>query len=446
MIHGPMAMKILMFALPLAASSVLQQLFNSADLAVVGRFADSNAMAAVGSNAPVISLLVNVFLGLSVGTNVLMANILGAGRRNEIRGAVHTAVSVALISGVVLIGIGMMLARPILRLMGAPEEVMEQAVLYLHIYFCGMPAIMLYNFGSAILRSRGDSRRPFLCLTLAGVLNVLLNILFVVGFHMSVAGVALATVLSNCVSGGLIISFLMREEGEFRLTLRELKIDPRYLKRIVQVGVPAGIQGMVFSFSNVVIQSAVNSFGAACIAGMSAAQNLDFISWSVLNSFTQACVTFAGQNYGAGKPDRCRKTLQLSMSMAIGLDLVVIGLLMLNRYAVIGLFTTDPDVVGYAMIRLIYVGLPHWLVGLYDITGGAIRGMNRSLTPALISAFGTCLFRLLYVFTVLPQKRTIIVLLLVYPISWIFTAVIMNIAYVIIYRRAFRVLENRAEE
>ena len=445
MIHGPMAMKILLFALPLAASSVLQQLFNSADLAVVGRFADSNAMAAVGSNAPVISLMVNLFVGLSVGTNVVLGNLLGSGRRQEIHDALHTAVTLALLSGFILIGAGFILARPLLTLMGAPAEVLELAVLYLHIYFCGMPMIMLYNFGAAILRSRGDSRRPFLCLTLAGILNVCLNLVFVIGFHLSVVGVALATVLSNCVSGGLVIFLLTREEGEFKLRLRDLKIDPRFFKGILRVGVPAGLQGMVFSFSNVVIQSAVNSFGAACIAGMSVAQNMDFISYCTLNAFTQSCVTFTSQNYGAGNRDRCRKVLQLSVGMAMAVDAVVIGTMILFRHPLVGLFTKDPEVVSFAMTRLVYVGFVHFMCGFYDIPGGAMRGMNRSLVPAFISAVGTVGFRLIYVFAILPMHRTVVTLMLVYPLSWILTSIAMNIAYGRVYRKAFRFVKDGPE-
>ena len=438
MIHGPLAGKILMFALPLAASSVLQQLFNAADIAVVGRFASAQAMAAVGSNASVITLLVGMFVGLSVGANVVLANLLGAERRDRINEAVHTVVLLALCGGLFLAALGFLLAPVILRLMGAPENVLPFAVLYLRIYFLGMPAINLYNFGAAILRSKGDSRRPFISLTIAGVLNVLLNLLFVIVFHMHVVGVALATVISNAANAGMLLKFLMTEEGEFRLDLRKLRFSKDLLLRIVQIGVPAGLQGMVFSFSNVIIQSAVNSFGADCVAGMAASQNFDFISYSILNAFGQAAMTFVSQNYGAREEERCRRVLRISMGMGIGVDVLLIALIMLGRKSLISLFTTDPGVVEYAMIRMFRTYMFHFLVGTYEISGGAMRGMNRAIVPALISILGTCVFRLLYVMVYFPLNRTIEVLMTVYPASWILTGIAMNTAYFIVRRRAFR--------
>ena len=438
MIHGPLAGKIVLFALPLAASSVLQQLFNAADIAVVGRFASAEAMAAVGSNASVISLLVGMFVGLSVGANVVTANLLGADRRDRIHDAVHTVILLALCGGVFLTALGCLLAPAILRLMGAPENVLPLAVLYLRIYFLGMPAINIYNFGAAILRSKGDSRRPFISLTIAGIFNVLLNLLFVIVFHLHVVGVALATVISNVANAGMLLKFLMTEEGEFRLNLRKLRFSKDLLSRIVQIGVPSGLQGMVFSFSNVIIQSAVNSFGADCIAGMAAAQNFDFISYSVLNAFGQAAVTFVSQNFGAWEEERCRRVLRLSMGMGLGFDIVLIGVILLLRNTLISLFTTEPAVIEYAMIRMFRTYMFHFLVGTYEISAGALRGMNRAIVPALISILGTCVFRLLYVLVYFPMNRTIEVLLTVYPASWILTGIAMNAAYFIVRRRAFR--------
>ena len=442
MLHGPLLGKIALFALPLAASSVLQQLFNAADLAVVGRFTTPQAMAAVGSNGSVIGLLISLFVGLSVGANVVIANLLGANRRDQIGDAVHTVIAVALAAGALLLALGLLLAQPILRLMGAPEEVLSLAVVYLRIYFLGMPAIMVYNYGSAVLRSRGDSKRPFYSLTLAGVVNVLLNLLFVVVFRLHVIGVALATVLSNCLSAGLTLYFLMTETNEFRLDLRKLRVRREYLMGMIRIGLPAGLQGMVFSLSNVVIQSAVNSFGAACIAGMTAAQNFDFISYSVINAFGQATVTFVSQNYGARNAERCRKVFRLSMLLCIGIDLVVLAAIMLGRYGLIRIFTTDPDVIDYAMVRFNYAVCLHFLCATYEVTAGALRGMNRSMVPALISILGTCAFRLLYVFFIFPMHRSIGALLLVYPISWVLTGIAMNTAYFIARRRAFSELEE----
>ena len=437
MVHGPLAGKIVLFALPLAASSVLQQLFNAADLAVIGRFASAEAMAAVGSNASVISLLVSLFVGLSVGANVVIANLLGSGRRDEIADAVHTVIALALSAGCALVVVGIFLAGPILRLMGAPENVMRLATLYLRIYFTGMPAMLIYNYGSAVLRSRGDSRRPFLSLTLSGIVNILLNLLFVVVFHLHVIGVALATVLSNCLAAGLILRFLITEEGEFHLDLRKLRMQKKYLSGVMRIGLPAGIQGMVFAISNVVIQSGINSFGADCIAGQSAAQYFDFMSYCVINSFSQATVTFVSQNYGAGDARRCKKVLRLAVLIGMSIDIALIAAMFLSRHTLIRLFTTEPGVIAYSMVRFEYALSVHWLIGSYEITGGALRGLGHSMVPALISTMGTVVFRLLYVFTFFPAHRTIETLILVYPASWIITGAAMVTAYFIVSRKCF---------
>ena len=394
-------------------------------------------MAAVGSNASVISLIVNLFLGLSVGANVVVGNLIGANHKERIPDAVHTVIAMALISGVFLSIVGITVAQPILTLMGAPKDVMDLAVLYLRIYFLGMPAIMLYNFGSALLRSKGDSSRPFLSLTLAGVVNIILNLVFVVIFHLHVIGVALATVLSNCLSSGLTLYFLLKEEDEFHLDLRKLKLDRDYVISVMKIGFPAGLQGVVFSLSNVVIQTAVNSFGSDCIAGMTAGQNFDFISYCIVNAFGQTAVTFTSQNYGAAQPERCKKVYRLAMLFGIGIDLVFVLLLMLNKHSLIQIFTTDPKVIKYAMIRLDYAFAVHFLCGTYEITGGCLRGMNRSMVPALICMIGTCGFRLLYVLAIFPFFKTPQMLLLVYPITWILTGVVMNIAYFKVRRTVF---------
>ena len=437
MTHGPLAKKIFTFAVPLALSSMLQQLFNAADLAVVGRFTNPQAMAAVGSNASVISLLVSLFIGLSVGANVVVGNLIGAGRREKLSDAVHTIIAVALVSGIALTVIGNLAAKPILLLMGAPENVLNLAVVYLRSYFCGMPMITLYNFASAILRSKGDSARPFLAMVLAGVLNVALNLVFVIVLHLSVVGVALATVISNCLSGGLMVYYLMTEDADFRLDFRRLRIEPVILKKMVKIGLPAGLQGMVFSLSNVVIQSAVNSFGSDCIAGMTAGQNFDFISYCLLNAFAQACVTFTSQNYGAMDPERCKRVWRISMGLGVGIDMAFIAVMYLFRSQLIQLFTTDPEVIRYAMIRVTYAFTLHFLCATYEITGGALRGMDRSAVPALISIFGTCAARLLYVQFFFPLYRTPEVLILVYPVTWVLTTIAMNSSYLIARKRAF---------
>ena len=439
MTEGPLAGKILRFALPLAASSVLQQLFNAADTAVVGRFASSVAMAAVSSNGAVINLLVALFTGLSVGANVVIGNLLGAGKRKHIPEAVHTVMAIALVSGVFLMALGAVIARPILQLMGAPDDVIGLAVVYLRIYFAGMPAILLYNFTSAILRSRGDSKRPVIALTIAGVLNVLLNLLFVIVFKLHVIGVALATVLSNCVSAGMTLYCLMTEEDEFRFRFQDVfrLFRKEYLKTTARIGIPAGLQGMVFSVSNVVIQSGINSFGSDCVAGMGAALSFDHISWCMMNGFSQAAVTFVSQNYGAKNRARCKRSLQLCMLLGIGSDALVVLLMMLFRHPLIHLFTTDEAVIHYAMVRLMCEVSVHFLCGTYEIPAGAMRGMNHSMVPTLITVFGTCVLRLVYVWFIFPLHRTPEMLILVYPISWIITAIFMNTACLRVFRKAF---------
>lgn len=437
MINGSLLDKIVLFALPLAISSVLQQLFNAADLAVVGRFSSSQAMAAVGSNASVINLIVSTFVGLSVGANAVIAMEIGSGHREKINETVHTVITVSLITGFSLIVIGFILSGPILRLMGAPKEVMNLAILYLRIYFFAMPSIMIYNYGSAILRSKGDSRRPLFAMVLSGVINILLNLLFVVVFKLHVAGVALATVLSNMVGAGLVLYILFNEEETFRLNLRKLTIKKDYLIRMMQIGLPAGIQGAVFSLSNVVIQSAVNSFGSDAIAGGTAAANFDFISYCAMSAFAQSAVTFTSQNFGAGKYDRCKKVFRICMACGMGASAVVVLLLVTFRYQVISLFTTDSSVIEYAMIRIHSAFLFHYLIASYEVSGGCLRGMNYSLFPTIISILGTCVFRLIYVFVYIPSHHTFESLFHVYPLSWLLTGTITLTVYFIVRKRAF---------
>lgn len=438
MIEGSLLDKIVIFALPLAISSVLQQLFNAADLAVVGRFASPQAMAAVGSNASVINLIISTFVGLSVGANALIAIQIGGGRKDEINETLHTVITVSLVAGVFLVFAGIALSRPILQLMGAPRDVMDLAILYLRIYFLAMPAIMIYNYGSAILRSKGDSKRPLYAMVISGVINVLLNLLFVIVFHLHVIGVAMATVLSNMFGAGMVLFILLNEDETFRLSFKKLSIKKEYLLKMMQIGLPAGIQGAVFSLSNVVIQSAVNSFGADAIAGSTAAANFDFISYCVINSFAQAAVTFTSQNYGARKFDRCRKVFWICMGCGMGASAFVVMTLVFFRYQAIMLFTTEPVVIEYAMIRVWNAFFMHYLISTYEISGGCLRGLNYSLVPTLISIFGTCVFRLLYVFTYVAKVHDFAALFKVYPISWIITGSITLFAYYIVTKKLFK--------
>ena len=448
MLNGPLAGPIILFALPLALSSMLQQLFNAADTAVVGRFASSQAMAAVGSNSSVINLVVALFVGLSVGTNVVIASLIGRGRKEEIPTAVHTAVVVALISGVLLLFVGIGIARPMLTLMNTPEDVLDLAVLYLRIYFLGMPFIMLYNFGAAILRSKGDSTRPVYALICGGVLNVLLNLLLVIVFHLHVIGVASATVTSNVVSSFLVMWFLLHEEDEFRLNPKNLQIHRGYLMQMFRIGLPAGLQGVVFSLSNTVIQSGVNSFGSSASAGSAAALNFEIIAYYIVNSFNQATVTFISQNYAAGKYDRVKKVFRLAILFTVigagTLDFLFIA----GRHFTLSLFTTDPEVFKYAVIRFTHILAFQWMVSSYEISGSAMRGMGYSMTPTVITIFGTCVFRIFWVLTLFPRHRDFGFLLYVYPASWLITGSLVLFAYFLVCRKAMpaRVLERGVQQ
>ncbi|MCR4740570.1 MAG: MATE family efflux transporter [Lachnospiraceae bacterium] len=438
MLEGSLLDKIVVFALPLAASSVLQQLFNAADLAVVGRFASAQAMAAVGSNAAVINLIICLFVGLSVGANAVIAMQIGSGHRERISETVHTVITVSLIAGAVLIILGIALSAPILHMMGAPDEVLSLAVVYLRIYFLAMPAIMVYNYGSAILRSKGDSKRPLYALILSGVINILLNLLFVIVFHLHVIGVALATVISNLFGAGMIILFLVTEEEPFRLSFKKLTVKRKYLELMMKIGLPAGLQGGVFSLSNVVIQSAVNSFGAAAIAGSTAASNFDFISYCVISAFSQTSVTFTSQNFSARKYERCRSVFRMCMLCGFLTSAFIVFLMVTFRHGIIEIFTTDPEVIEFAMKRIMNAFFLHFLIASYEVSGGCLRGMNHSLLPALISIIGTCVFRLLYVFLYVSKVHTFEALFRVYPISWVITGILTLTAYYAVRRREFK--------
>lgn len=432
MTHGPLWNKILLFALPLAASSILQQLFNSVDTAVVGRFASSQALAAVGSNSSLISLLINLFIGISLGSNVVIAHYIGQRADQNVSSAIHTAIVVAVTSGLFVMIFGQFIAKPVLLLMETPEDVIELAVLYLRIYLLGMPFIMLYDFGSSILRSIGDSERPLYSLIVAGVVNTLLNLVLVIVFHMGVAGVAIATVISNMVSSGIVIFILMHETEPIRLDLKKLGIDTHELKRILKIGIPAGLQGMVFSIANVCIQSSINSFGSSAIAGSAAALNFEFFAYFMVNAFAQATVTFTSQNYGAGEYERCRKIFRISMVLSLVSCGLLSAVFVLGRNMFLGLYTTDPAVLSYAVQRLLIATTLELLTSVYEISGGAMRGLGHSLLPAVITVFGSCVLRLIWIATVCKRVHEFWVLMIIYPISWVVTGIAMMIAYTIL--------------
>jgi putative MATE family efflux protein len=437
MLHGPLAGKLVRFALPIAAASILQQLFNSVDLAVVGRFDSSTAMAAVGSNAALINLMVSLFGGLSLGGTVTVASLIGLGRKDKINRAVHTSVTLAFISGLIVLAIGEFLAPTLLRLMNTPDSVLNLAVVYLRIFFVSVPLFLVYDFGSSILRAKGDSRRPLYALIASGLVNVVLNLFFVISLGMGVAGVAIATVISNGVSCLMVIAFLHSEEETFRLSFRKLGINKDDLRRIVMIGLPAGLQGMVFSLSNVVIQAGINSFGANAIAGNSAGQNFEFMTYFIINAFGQAATTFTSQNYSAGDTERCRKIYKLALLIGMLSCFTLSAVFTLGRHWFILFFNDDPEVIHYAMYRICIICLFELLTGTYEIPGGCLRGMHRSMLPAVITVLGSCVFRLIWVATVFQMHHTIIMLMIVYPISWVITGTAMNIAYFRIRKKAF---------
>ena len=440
MVHGPLAGKILLFALPLMFSSILQLLFNAADVVVVGRYAGEAALAAVGSTSSLINLLVTLFVGFSVGTNVVVARDLGAGRPEQVRAGVHTAVAIALISGVLLTVLGLAAARPLLVWTASTPDVIDLATLYLRIYFCGMPVNMLYNFGAAILRAQGDTRRPLYFLAIAGVTNVALNLLFVIAFQMSVAGVALATIISQAVSAFLVLGCLMRDQGPLHLDMKKLCIDKRIMIQIMRVGLPAGFQGIVFSLSNVVIQSSINSFGStAIIAGSAASANIEGFVYVAMNAFYQTDLTFTSQNYGAGECGRVDRSLILCQAyvVAAGLLLGVLAAVFGHPLAAIYAPGKEEDI-SHAILRLKYICIPYFLCGVMDVMVGVLRGLGHSIVPMIVSMVGACGVRLLWVATIFQTYHTPQMLYLSYPVSWLITGGVHVAFFLAVRKHAYR--------
>lgn len=440
MLNGPLARPMLMFALPLIASGVLQQSFNSVDVAVVGRFAGSDALAAVGSNGPVIGLLINMFLGLSVGVNVVIANYIGQRNSRGVRAAVSAAAVMAVLSGVIMLVTSQIVARPLLTALDTPASCLDQAVEYLRIYSVGMPFMIIYNFGSAILRSVGDTRRPFYCLVASGIVNVVLNLIFVIGFGMGVAGVAWATVFANLANAVIVVYLLAREQGDIRLDLRSITPDMHQMSKIIRVGFPAGLQSTVFSISNVFILSSINSFGSAAAAGSAAAINYEMYCYFVINAFAQTAVAFISQNYGAGQLDRCRRALRISLVYSVSTSIFLNCLITFNSGLFLSPFTTDLEVLYFAAERVTTALLFQWVACYYEMAGSAMRGLGYSMTPAIITIFGTCVLRLFWV-GFFPADGSFAALLAVYPVSWLLTDVAMMAALARIRRRLPRTAE-----
>ena len=440
MVHGPLAGKILLFALPLMFSSILQLLFNAADVVVVGRYAGEAALAAVGSTSSLINLLVTLFVGFSVGTNVVVARDLGAGRPEQVRAGVHTAVAIALISGVLLTVLGPAAARPLLVWTASTPDVIDLATLYLRIYFCGMPVNMLYNFGAAILRAQGDTRRPLYFLAIAGVTNVALNLLFVIVFQMSVAGVALATIISQAVSAFLVLGCLMRDQGPLHLDMKKLCIDKRIMIQIMRVGLPAGFQGIVFSLSNVVIQSSINSFGStAIIAGSAASANIEGFVYVAMNAFYQTDLTFTSQNYGAGECGRVDRSLILCQAYVVAAGLLLGVLAAVFGHPLAAIYAPGKEeVISHAILRLKYICIPYFLCGVMDVMVGVLRGLGHSIVPMIVSMVGACGVRLLWVATIFQTYHTPQMLYLSYPVSWLITGGVHVAFFLAVRKHAYR--------
>lgn len=438
MCSGALLPKILLYSLPLMLSGILQLLFNAADVVVVGRFAGSDALAAVGSTSSLINLLVNVFMGLSVGTNVMVAHFYGAGQKRELEEMVHTAILTSIVSGVILIFVGLALSRPALVMMDTPEDVIDQAVLYIRIYFVGMPVMMLYNFGSAVLRAVGDTRRPLYFLLIAGVINVGLNLFFVISLSMGVAGVALATIISQSISAALVLLCLMRTEADYRVSLKKLRIVKDKMIKMVKIGLPAGLQGALFSISNVLIQSSVNSFGSIAMAGNTAAQNLEGFVYTAMNSLHQTCISFTGQNYGARQYKRMGKILLICLGCVIAVGVFLGNGVYLAGGTLLKLYSPESEVIQYGMLRLAYICTTYALCGMMDVMVGSLRGMGYGVMPMLVSLTGACLFRVVWIMTVFKAHHSLEVLYMSYPISWGLTFAAHLLCFVIVYHMTLR--------
>lgn len=437
MCSGPLLSRILLFAIPLICSGVLQLVFNATDIIVVGRFVSSNAMAAVGSTSSLINLLVNFFIGISVGANVLVARFRGANDYDDAQETVQTALITAVAGGFVLIALGILLARPMLVWMATPDEVIGQAVLYMRVYFIGMPATMLYNFGAAILRAVGDTRRPLYFLTLAGLVNVAGDLLFVLVLDMGVAGVAVATVISQIISATLIVLCLMRQDGMCNVNLRRMRFHLDKFLRIMQVGLPAGLQSVIFNISNVLIQSSINSFGATVVAGNTAASNIEGFVYTSMNALYQTSLSFTSQNLGARQFGRIDKILVRCLALVFVIGLVLGNGAHLLGQTLLGIYTGEPEVIAYGMMRLGVVSVTYCLCGMMDVVAGSVRGLGYSILPMLVSLVGACVFRIIWIFTVFQWQHTLFSLYISYPISWALTICAHLVCYFVVRRRVF---------
>lgn len=437
MCHGPLFSRLIVFAIPLILSGILQLLFNAADIIVVGRFTGSHALAAVGSTSSLINLLVNLFIGVSVGANVLLGRYYGAQDYKNASETVHTAMVTAIVGGVIMIIAGVLLARPLLEMMGTPQDVLSLSVLYMRIYFIGMPAFMVYNFGAALLRALGDTKRPLYFLTVAGVVNVIFNLFFVIVLHMGVAGVALATIIAQAISAGLILLSLEKSEGVLHLRLKELSFHKDKLFGMLRVGLPAGLQGVIFNISNVLIQSSINSFGSVVMAGNTAASNIEGFVYTSMNAVYQTSLSFTSQNYGAKQYHRIDKILLQCLGIVTFVGLFMgIGAFLLG-HPLLSIYSSSEEVIQYGIARLSVVSASYFLCGIMDVFVGSLRGIGYSIMPMLVSLAGACLFRIIWIFTIFQVEYTQFSLYVSYPISWMLTISAHFICYLLVRKKAF---------
>lgn len=447
MLNGSIWNKLPVFALPIAATGILEQLFNASDIAIVGNFAQTDktaAVAAVGANSPIIGLILNLFIGIALGANVVIANAIGRDDKQTVQKAVHTSMVVSVIGGVLVAIIGEIIAEPLLTALNVPNDVLELALLYLRIYFLGMPVILLYNFEAAIFRSIGETKMPLIALTLSGILNVLLNLFFVIVLKMSVNGVATATVLANVVSAGILYIKLVKSDKYIKVEFKKLRIDGKVFAKIMQIGLPAGIQSAVFAVANIVIQGAINSLGTTVIAASSAAFNIEIIAYNVMNSFSQACTTFVGQNFGANKIDRCKKTLFLCLiEDAIASGTAIFIVLITGKF-LLSIFNNNPEVIEIGYTRLVIIFIAYIFSMLYEVMSGYLRGFGFSLVPAILTTVGVCVLRIIWINTVFPANRNFVTIMTAYTVSLATTAVLIFIA-LIIYRPSKR-FANKGKE
>ena len=438
MCHGSIMDKLISFALPLMLSSILQLMFNAVDVIVVGRFSGSQALAAVGSTTALINTFTNLFIGVSLGANVLAARFYASGREKEMSETVHTAIMLALVSGLMMAVIGQIFARGALELMGTPEDVINKSTLYMRIYFLGMPFFMMYNYGAAILRAVGDTKRPLMFLIVSGITNACLNMIFVIVFHMSVEGVAIATVISQLLSCALVLRCLHHTEGSYQLRFSRLCIKKYYLKQIFQVGIPAGIQSTVINFSNVLLQSSVNSFGSVSMAGYTAADNLMGFLYVSVNAVTQACMSFTSQNYGVGNYKRMDKVLRDCLVLTVAVALIMGSCFWFFGPEILRIYTSNPEVITHAMEIMSITIMPYFLCGIMDLFPGALRGMGHSGIPMILSIIGTVGTRIIWIFGAFPHHRTLRFLFVCYPGSWGITIILQVVCFWFVRKKILR--------